>query len=76
MFSLSNTDRTRPGNSGSRGALIQACDDTGNWFTNCITPQASPGGIQDEMRRLKQQYPNWRVRAIDEQTGSVIDFWA
>ena len=76
MFSLSQADRTRPGYSGSRGAIIQACDDSGNWFTSCITPQASPGGIQNEMRSLKQRYPNWRVRAIDEQTGAMIDFMA
>ena len=76
MVQLSDADRTKPGYHGSGDAYIQACDNSGNWFTNCVTPIRSPLGIQQEMKQLKQRYPEFRVRAIDSRTGQLIDFLA
>jgi len=51
---------------------IQAQDTTGNWRTYHITNTTNSQRILIEMRSLKSQFPNFRVRAVDR-TGRLID---
>ena len=74
MVQLSDVDQTKPQYSRNGGAYIQALDSSGNWFTSSITPIRTGPGIHEEMRQLKQRYPEFRVRAIDSETGQLIDF--
>ena len=53
-------------------AFIQAQDISGNWRTYSVTVNQNSQRILDEMRSLQRQYPNYRIRAIDE-NGRVID---
>jgi hypothetical protein len=52
---------------------IQAQDLTGNWrsYSNCIN-QAQR--ILQEMKALKNRYPNFRVRCVDKD-GRVVDIY-
>jgi hypothetical protein len=50
---------------------IQAQDTTGNWRTYHMSDNNSQR-IFFEMKSLKERYPNYRVRAVD-QNGKVID---
>jgi hypothetical protein len=50
---------------------IQAQDTTGNWRTYHTTDN-SPQRILSEMKSLQSRYPNYRIRAID-QNGRVVD---
>ena len=50
---------------------IQAQDPTGNWRTYHSTPNNSQR-ILSEMKQLQARYPNYRVRAVD-QNGRVVD---
>lgn len=51
---------------------IQAQDLTGNWRTYNTTMNIS-ALILDSMKSLKHQFPDCRIRAIDE-NGRLIDF--
>lgn len=51
---------------------VQAQDLDGNWLTYTIT-QNQPLLIKNAMEQLKWQFPDRRVRAIDE-NGRLIDF--
>jgi hypothetical protein len=50
---------------------IQAQDTTGNWRTYLIVKNQSQR-ILSEMRSLQSRYPNYRIRAIDND-GRVVD---
>ena len=50
---------------------IQAQDTTGNWRTYHTT-DTSPQRILSEMKSLKDRYPTYRIRAVD-QNGRVVD---
>jgi len=50
---------------------IQAQDTTGNWRTYLIVANQSQR-ILSEMRSLHSRYPNYRVRAVDND-GRVVD---
>ena len=50
---------------------IQAQDTTGNWRTYHVTDSNSQR-ILSEMKSLQDRYPNYRVRAVD-QNGRVVD---
>jgi hypothetical protein len=52
---------------------IQTQDTSGNWRT-CHTTDASPNmqRVLSEMKSLKQRYPDYRVRAVDDD-GRVVD---
>lgn len=50
---------------------IQAQDTTGNWRTYHVTDTSSQR-ILAEMKSLQQRYPNYRVRAVD-QNGRIVD---
>jgi hypothetical protein len=50
---------------------IQAQDTTGNWRTYHITDTNSQR-ILSEMKSLQSRYPDYRIRAID-QNGRVVD---
>jgi hypothetical protein len=50
---------------------IQAQDTTGNWRTYHVTMN-NPQRIVSEMRLIQSRYPNYRVRAVD-QNGRVVD---
>jgi hypothetical protein len=52
---------------------IQAQDTSGNWRTYHVT-QAGPNmqRVLSEMKSLKQRYPDYRVRTIDDD-GRVVD---
>lgn len=50
---------------------IQAQDTSGNWRTYHITLN-QPQRILQEMQALKSRYPDYRVRAVDE-NGRVVD---
>jgi hypothetical protein len=52
---------------------IQAQDTSGNWRTYHVTP-AGPNmqRVLSEMKSLKQRYPDYRVRTIDDD-GRVVD---
>lgn len=58
---------------GHKYARIQAQDESGSWTGASQVPLVSPGGIRDAMESMKRQYPNSRVRAIDED-GNIVDF--
>ena len=51
---------------------IQIQDGTGNWRTFSVT-QNIPAMIVAEMRQLKNNYPEFRVRAVDNVSGQLID---
>lgn len=51
---------------------IQIQDETGNWRTYNTIMLNSPPLIISSMKQLKDQFPDKRVRAID-QDGRVID---
>jgi len=51
---------------------IQAQDTTGNWRTYHITNTTNSQVVLAEMKSLKSQFPNFRVRALDR-TGRLID---
>jgi len=51
---------------------IQAQDTTGNWRTYHITNINNSQVVLIEMRSLKSQYPDSRVRAVTE-GGHLID---
>lgn len=61
--------------SGHRYARIQAQDESGSWVGATQVAMISPGAIRSEMESMKRQYPNSRVRAIDED-GNIVDFLA
>lgn len=50
---------------------IQAQDTTGNWRTYHTTDTNSQR-ILSEMKSLQSRYPDYRIRAID-QNGRVVD---
>jgi hypothetical protein len=50
---------------------IQAQDNSGMWRTYHVTMNDSQR-ILAEMRSIQSRYPNYRVRAID-QNGRVVD---
>ena len=50
---------------------IQAQDTTGNWCTYHVTDTNSQR-ILSEMKSLQSRYPDYRIRAID-QNGRVVD---
>lgn len=50
---------------------IQAQDTTGNWRTYHVTDSNSQR-ILSEMKSLQERYPNYRVRAVD-QNGRIVD---
>ena len=50
---------------------IQLQDSTGNWRTYHVTNNI-PAMIISGMRQLKGQYPDHRVRAVNE-NGSLVD---
>lgn len=52
-------------------AQIQVQDDSGNWRTYVITNNNSQM-IRSEMRLLKSQFPDKRVRAVD-MDGKFLD---
>lgn len=60
-------------NSGHRYVRIQAQDASGSWTGACQVPMTSAGGIRSEMEAMKRQYPESRIRAIDEM-GNIVDF--
>jgi hypothetical protein len=51
---------------------IQAQDTTGNWRTYHVTNTNNLQLVLAEMKSLKSQFPNFRVRAVDR-TGRLID---
>ena len=51
---------------------IQAQDTTGNWRTYHITNTNNSQVILAEMKSLKSQFPNFRVRAVNRM-GRLID---
>lgn len=51
---------------------IQAQDTTGNWRTYSITLNQSQQILQ-EMKSLQSRYPKYRIRAVDHETGRVVD---
>jgi hypothetical protein len=51
---------------------IQAQDTTGNWRTYHITNINNAQVVLAEMKSLKSQFPNFRVRALNR-TGRLID---
>lgn len=53
---------------------VQAQSVDGNWQTYTIT-QNQPLAIRTAMEQLKWQFPDKRVRAIDE-NGRLVDFMA
>lgn len=50
---------------------LQIQDDTGNWRT-CHVTRNIPAMIISGMRQLKGQYPDHRVRAVNED-GRLVD---
>lgn len=50
---------------------IQTQDKSGNWRT-CSSTQNNPQMIRARMDEVKRQFPDQRVRAIDE-NGRMID---
>lgn len=50
---------------------IQLQDQSGNWRTYHVTMN-QPQLIISSMRELKARYPNYRVRAVD-QNGRLVD---
>lgn len=60
---------------GHRYARIQAQDESGTWVGASQASMTSPGSVRSEMESLKKQYPNSRIRAIDEM-GNIVDFLA
>ena len=52
---------------------IQLQDTTGNWRTYHVT-QAGPNmqRVLSEMQSLKKRYPDYRIRAVDD-NGRVVD---
>lgn len=66
-------DKTNDSN-GHRYVVVQYRDAAGNWCGRSSTPAASEGGIRDLMQSLKRQNPDSQIRAIDEQTGAIVDF--
>ena len=50
---------------------IQVQDTTGNWRTYSVTQNIS-AFIISAMRSLKDQFPDQRVRAVDE-SGRLVD---
>ena len=50
---------------------IQYQDVGGSWYTVLVTENESPRILMG-MRTVKQQYPDSRVRAVDE-NGRVVD---
>jgi hypothetical protein len=50
---------------------IQAQDSSGNWRTYAVTNN-NPQQIRVRMEEIKRQYPNYRVRAVDN-FGVVVD---
>jgi hypothetical protein len=65
-----NSDAPR---SGHRYVRIQAQDESGSWVGASQVAIVSPGAIRSEMEAMKRQYPNSRVRALDED-GNFVDF--
>jgi Txe/YoeB family toxin of Txe-Axe toxin-antitoxin module len=53
---------------------VQAQSVDGNWQTYTITVN-QPLAIKNAMEQLKWQFPDKRVRAIDE-NGRLVDFMA
>jgi len=51
--------------------LIQLQDASGNWRTYSIVMNFSQR-VLSEMRSLQSRYPNYRVRAVDND-GRVVD---
>ena len=51
--------------------MIQAQDTTGNWRTYLIV-MSDPFRVTSEMKILQSRYPNYRVRAVD-QNGRIVD---
>ena len=50
---------------------IQVQDSNGYWKTYCVT-QNSEQLIRMEMESLQRQFPNYRIRAVDE-VGRLVD---
>lgn len=51
--------------------MIQAQDTTGNWRTYLIVMNDSQR-ILSEMKSLQSRYPDYRIRAIDN-NGRIVD---
>lgn len=51
---------------------IQMQDITGNWRTYGLVMNV-PAIIRSNMLQLQSQFPDSRIRAIDQNTGSVVD---
>lgn len=69
-------DRLNPGQpsfGGQRYVRIQAQDSSGSWVGACQVSMVSPGAIRDQMQQMKRQYPESRIRAIDD-NGYIVDF--
>lgn len=52
---------------------VQVMDDSGNWRTYAITNNIS-AQIQQSFKDLKWQFPNSRLRAVDN-SGRVVDMY-
>lgn len=48
---------------------IQAQDTTGNWRTYHTTNTNNPQLVLAEMKSIKSQFPDFRVRALDRTGG-------
>ena len=57
-----------------RTATLQFQDLSGTWMTISTNVDANDTVINMRLNELQKRYGGKRVRAIDSQTGSVIDF--
>lgn len=51
---------------------VEFQDVTGNWITVSVT-ENQPQLVLLRMKEIKRLYPDKRVRAVDAQTGALID---
>ena len=56
-----------------RTAMLQFQDLSGNWMTVSTNVDANDTVINIRLNELQQRYKDKRVRAVDSQTGAVID---
>lgn len=56
-----------------RTATLQFQDLSGNWMTVSTNVDANDTVINLRLNELQKRYGDKRVRAIDSQTGSIID---